>query len=205
MRPKSLEDLSDLLQTEQFKFRIDPATGAPIEPEPGIGGVSDLPRRAGGGTDGVWHPGDPANHIPAEPWMIHAAGRSFDAGDIGETGYYGHRAMTRICSGAVRSAQIPLDPQEWIQTYPNANGYVPANTARMQTLGGSPSFEGDTFTIYDGNPANQPAVNVSSSTISRPAATAAQGNTRIAYREDYTFTMMASAIAQNQHRAVALT
>ena len=40
MRPNDLASLSDLLQIEQYAFRIDPATGTPVKAEPGMAGVS---------------------------------------------------------------------------------------------------------------------------------------------------------------------
>ncbi|NUQ62011.1 MAG: S8 family serine peptidase, partial [Pirellulales bacterium] len=124
MRPSTQTELSDLLQIEQFAFRLDPVSGEPVVQEPGVANRKVFLDIPGVGTDGEWYPGDAANKIPAEPWAI-TRSDDLTTPDVDETGYY---EFTGLFAGNYTVRQEIVNPAAEMPTYPNADAHLPAGT-----------------------------------------------------------------------------
>ncbi|MFH1921311.1 MAG: GEVED domain-containing protein, partial [Planctomycetota bacterium] len=139
MRPNSTSTLSDLLQIEQYSFRIDPATGTPVEAEPGMAGIFvylDL-------NDNGVRDTDQFNVL--EPGMF-TAEDNLATPDDDETGRY---EFTGLFAGTYVVREILSDP-ELIQTYPNAPAYVPEGTLEILAVAPVAALEGKWFSVDDG-------------------------------------------------------
>ncbi|NUQ63595.1 MAG: hypothetical protein HUU20_14055, partial [Pirellulales bacterium] len=178
MRPDSAEELSDLLQIEQFAYRFEPGTGRPVVPEPGLAGVKvylDLNQ-----------PGDPG-------WGIHDANEPYTytlADDLStpyvdETGYY---QFTGLFDGTYRVRE-ELPGAEWVQTSPNATANLPAGTWRIRTDEGSAFSDTRTFTVGDG------ADTVTFEFDLIGSAPVGSLNTPVPFRQTWSAAQMANAIA----------
>ena len=135
MRPNDAATLSDLLQVERYAFRIDPATGTPVNPEPGLAGVPVfIDVNDNGELDLVY---DLAGNLLPEPWAVTMAD-DLSTIAVDETGYYEFdrlfASQTLSDYYVVRELSAGAD---WIQTYPNARVDLPVGTARIQTVGAS--------------------------------------------------------------------
>ncbi len=145
MRPKSGEDLSDLLQIEQYAFRIDPASGAPVIPEPGMGGVEVFLDLDG---DGAWTPADLSSNRPEEPhtttWFD-----DLSTPDVDETGYYEFTGLFPREEAYIVREIVPSS--DWVQTSPNTTAHLPEGKWTVQVeWSTSDDIDGETFTIDDG-------------------------------------------------------
>ncbi|MFQ5496097.1 MAG: nidogen-like domain-containing protein, partial [Phycisphaerae bacterium] len=139
MRPNSTSTLSDLLQIEQYSFRINPATGTPVEVEPGMAGVFvylDLNDNGLRDTDqfGV-----------LEPATITAQDNLATPG-VDETGYY---EFNGLFAGTYVVREI-LPDSELVQTYPNATAYVPAGMLEIRAVAPDATLDGKWFSVGDG-------------------------------------------------------
>ncbi len=138
MRPNSPADLSDLLQMEQRGFRISPATGEPIEAEPGLAGIIVYLDLNGNGIldhDGFGN---------EEPSRVTRSDDPSTAG-IDETGYY---EFTGLFDGSyqVREWIDPALYPELIPTHPSAA------TGDIRVLqNGAGITDGSLFTVNDGS------------------------------------------------------
>jgi len=135
MRPNDAESLSDLLQVEQYTFRIDPATGTPVNPEPGLAGVTMFIDVNGNRQLDLGY-NLAAGQLP-EPWAV-TMEDDLSTTDVDETGYY---EFDRLFASQTASEYYVVRElsagADWIQTYPNAKTYLPVGSARIQTVGAS--------------------------------------------------------------------
>ncbi len=134
MRPTTLEDLSNLLQTQRYSLRLDPVTGEAVIPEPGMAGIEvylDLNENDG------WDPGEPLtvtmSDDPSTP-------------NVDETGYY---RFDGLFPGEYRVRQRITDP-DLIPTNPTAKVYLPDGIQELEVQQAWPQIAEGTFTIDDG-------------------------------------------------------
>jgi len=195
MRPNDPMTLSDLLQVERYAFRIDPADGTPIRPEPGVAGVTVfLDLNGNGAWDGDFNddPSQGSLAIP-EPRTV-TMQDDLSTPNVDETGYYEFGQLFQSSDLLLMDRYVVRElslGNEWIQTYPNQFAYVPAGILQVKTVGPSQLADRGWFEIGDGadnvrfefdtnGDGNLPTsgrvvVNVSSATTATQVATAIAG------------------------------
>ena len=183
MRPDSQETLADLLQIEQFAFRIDPVSGTPVAAEPGLAGVTVFLDLNGDGQLGL-----DADGLP-EPSTVTMEDDPATLG-IDETGYY---EFTELFPGTYNVLEILSEP-EWIQTFPNEafpgeKVYLPEGMREIRIPAGSQITDEMAFTVSDGS-------NTVTFEFDDDGATAAAGAVAVPFDQGDAASGIAAAVAE---------
>ncbi|MHC4400827.1 MAG: nidogen-like domain-containing protein, partial [Planctomycetota bacterium] len=141
MRPTSLDDLSDLLQIERYAIRIDPASGLPVEAEPGIGNVMvflDLNRDGKLGDDPFGFPEPVTWTLEDDPVTI----------NVNEEGYYEFTGLFAGNYDVYEVLEAPLYPtDQWVQTGPDTVAHGLDDLHELRAVDGTQIVDGQTFSI----------------------------------------------------------